>query len=1089
MQLDRVDIQARGELGSDLSPGKRAPRRLRALLICLATSFAMLGAIASSASALSIGLGWMNYGPSELEIVKRSGATHYRLPIDQSAGNWEAFYDPIFKAAWEQGITISPYLVRSNAQGTRFLTSSDPGWGSWYTWTKAVVRRYGYNGSFWAGKANPRPVATWEVWNEPNLFPNNPLVGGQEQIQPQAYANFLIYTSAAVQAGSQEQSGGGTQVLFGGLYMTGTANYDWFLDEAYKVNGLYSSYNGLSIHPYAFNGKMVEFTTEIEDIRGKLNTFPWGPSRWLSITEMGWPLAGNAQIVNEVEQATLLTQSFNWVKGAAASFNIQSAFWYNIQDGGPPGNWATYCGLRDGPGNYRLSWWAFQKQTGAAPWPGPGVATGTATSSQESQITLFGDVNPGGHATSYHFDFGPTSAYGIASPSPSGSLGPEALGPTPVSTTISGVQPGTTYHYRIVATHEGGTSFGADRTFTIPGYRYVRGLSSSGGISNWAAMSSQSLPQESDTGDFDGDGKADVVNVEFEGGTSYRYRVGFSDGSVISSWKTVLGGMSLPERMAVGDVNADGKADIVSVEAEGNGKYRYMFGISNGSVISSWSMVLSGMSLPTKTAVGDVNADGKADIVSVESEGNGKYRYMFGISVGVGISSWSSVLTGMSHAEFMDVGDFSGDGKADIVSVESEGNGKYRYMRGLSTGVGISSWGQILTGMGLPTAMGTGDVNKDGKADIVSAESEGNGKYRFMFGISSGAGISSWSTALGGLSIPTSTRIADFTGDGKADVVSVESDGVGAYRYKAGVSNGTAVSSWNTIQTWISNPVRSEAADFNADGKADIVSVESEGGGKYRYRVGLSAGASGLSAWKTVLTGMGLPTAMGTGDVNKDGKADIVSAESEGNGKYRFMFGISSGAGISSWSSVLSGMSLPERMAVGDVNGDGKADIVSVESEGNGKYRYMLGVSSGAAISSWSQILSGMGLPTKMAVGDFSGDGKADIVSVESEGNGKYRYMRGLSSGAGISSWSSVLSGMSYAEFMDVGDVNADGKADIVSVEAEGNGKYRYMRGLSSGAGISSWSSVLSGMSGPYFFSLGDVDADGKADIVGLEQI
>ena len=76
---------------------------------------------------------------------------------------------------------------------------------------------------------------------------------------------------------------------------------------------------------------------------------------------------------------------------------------------------------------------------------------------------------------------------------------------------------------------------------------------------------------------------------------------------------------------------------------------------------------------------------------------------------------------------------------------------------------------------------------------------------------------------------------------------------------------------------------------------------------------------------------------------------------------------------------------------------------------------------------------------------------------------------------------------MAYPEFLDLGDFNADGKADIVSVESEGNGKYRYMLGTSNGAGVGSWSQVMSGLAGPYFFHVGDLDADGKADVVSVE--
>ncbi|HYH54460.1 MAG TPA: FG-GAP-like repeat-containing protein [Solirubrobacterales bacterium] len=662
----------------------------------------------------------------------------------------------------------------------------------------------------------------------------------------------------------------------------------------------------------------------------------------------------------------------------------------------------------------------------------PTVVTKPASNVSEFQATLNGTINPNGSTTSYRFEYGTTPSYGESVPVPGVSAG-SGTSVVSVNATAQRLEPGTTYHYRLVASNSGGTSYGADQTLHTPGWRFMRGLSSGSGVSSWSTAIGMDLPPMA-VGDVNGDGKADVVSVERDNGL-YRYKFGYSNGSSVPSWDPVLGGMGRPTRLAVGDLTGDGKADIVAIEPEGNSKYRYMLGTSNGAGVGSWSQVMSEMSYPHKLAVGDLSGDGKADIVSVESQANGKYRYMLGQSNGAGIGSWSQVMSEMSGPYFLNLGDLSGDGKADIVAIEPEGNSKYRYMLGTSNGAGIGSWSQVMSEMGLP-------VRSD---------------------------------------------LGDFTGDGKADIVSVETETTGSYNYRVGISNGAGVSNWNQIVSWMRPPRATAVGDVSGDGKADIVSVESEGNGKYRYKFG-SSGASGIvSNWRGALSGMGLPNAIGVRDLTGDGKADIVAIEPEGNGKYRYMLGVSNGTGISSWSSILSGMSLPTRMRLGDFSGDGKADIVVFEPDGTGKYRIMLGKSNGAGISSWTQILGGLSYPHKLAVGDLSGDGKADIVSVESQPNGKYRYMFGKSNGAGIGSWSQVMGEMAYAEFLDLGDFNADGKADIVSVESEGSGKCRYMLGTSNGAGIGSWSQVMSGLAGPYFFHVGDLDADGKADIVSVE--
>jgi hypothetical protein len=89
---------------------------------------------------------------------------------------------------------------------------------------------------------------------------------------------------------------------------------------------------------------------------------------------------------------------------------------------------------------------------------------GTASSSvTASSALLSGTVNPNDHQTTYQFEYGLTTAYG--SPTPQGSAGNDD-DPYPVSATITGLQPSTTYHFRLVATSNKGTTRGPDRSFT-----------------------------------------------------------------------------------------------------------------------------------------------------------------------------------------------------------------------------------------------------------------------------------------------------------------------------------------------------------------------------------------------------------------------------------------------------------------------------------------------------------------------------------------------------------------------------------------------------------------------------------------------
>jgi hypothetical protein len=82
-----------------------------------------------------------------------------------------------------------------------------------------------------------------------------------------------------------------------------------------------------------------------------------------------------------------------------------------------------------------------------------------------SEAKLGGLVGAGGIQTAYRFEYGTSTAYGRSTPFPEGSVG-EGLASHTVWAAASGLVPGTTYHYRVVATNELGTAVGPDQTFT-----------------------------------------------------------------------------------------------------------------------------------------------------------------------------------------------------------------------------------------------------------------------------------------------------------------------------------------------------------------------------------------------------------------------------------------------------------------------------------------------------------------------------------------------------------------------------------------------------------------------------------------------
>lgn len=101
--------------------------------------------------------------------------------------------------------------------------------------------------------------------------------------------------------------------------------------------------------------------------------------------------------------------------------------------------------------------------TGAAVPAPPVATTGAATSVGATGATLSGTVDPNFAATSWHFEYGTTTAYGSTTPGASAGSGGA---PQSVAASLSGLTPGTTYHYRLVASSSEGQVTGSDQTFT-----------------------------------------------------------------------------------------------------------------------------------------------------------------------------------------------------------------------------------------------------------------------------------------------------------------------------------------------------------------------------------------------------------------------------------------------------------------------------------------------------------------------------------------------------------------------------------------------------------------------------------------------
>lgn len=374
----------RSERPASSAPGPQSPyghlaRPLFKLFSALLGGVAMCLAVASGASALSVGImsggnAWQD--SSQWDVMQHSGATMYRMMIRPE--NSQAEIDNAFRLAAERNITILPYLYGFNGSSQYpYAVATGPGGNAWETWVYQAVERYGGHGYFW--QENPglpeKTVPGWEVWNEESMPKNSP----GEVVSPTKYAAFLKRTSQAIVAAQKVMTPGvGTQVFYGGLPPYGQVSPSEFLSLSKAAEPTLGNYfNGLSLHPYSFRSGVTGtggVQQQVNSARTTLSTV-FGASKTLWITELGWNTSNNESEktqnwVDAASQAQYLTESFNWIRNQSGSLNIPAVFWYDYRD--HPGilkNWADYDGLRAADGSFKAAWYAFQAQTGTPAWP------------------------------------------------------------------------------------------------------------------------------------------------------------------------------------------------------------------------------------------------------------------------------------------------------------------------------------------------------------------------------------------------------------------------------------------------------------------------------------------------------------------------------------------------------------------------------------------------------------------------------------------------------------------------------------------------------------------------------------------------
>lgn len=448
---------------------------------------------------------------------------------------------------------------------------------------------------------------------------------------------------------------------------------------------------------------------------------------------------------------------------------------------------------------------------------------------------------------------------------------------------------------------------------------------------------------------------------------------------------------------------------------------------------------------PTRLLVspGDFDGDGNPDLIQRRSDGelwfypgNGAGQYLAGRRIGSGWGIYDRVLG---------VGDYNSDGKNDLVARKLDGSlwfyaGTGRVSasdEGYRPVVKIGEFGWN----GFDSLLGVRDFDGDGTNDLLARRPDG------ILVLYSGTGTGSTGSGrqidFGWEVFNQLIAVQDFNGDGTNDLAARRPDGT--LWFYANTGNGTLINPRQIGTGWGIYAQIAGTGDANGDRMADFVASDAAGGVYFyagtamrepAYQAARKIGDFGWDAFDALV---------GTRDFNGDGKADLIARRPDGTlwfypGSGSGAYGAARKIGDFGWDA------FSALLGVGDFNGDLKNDLVARGRDGSLWFYAGTGKVDSASNGYKPAVRIGNfgweAFTALTATGDLNGDGKNDILA--RRGDGSIWLYRGTgkvdaanngylpAQKVGDFGWEA------FAQITGPGDLDSDGNNDLLARTAEG---------------------------------------------------